>query len=83
MLAFRSVQQSNHCAREDFLYEPKAGPGRPEAARRAGNDTTVRGTSAVTSAPRWGTPGAMLQRIAVNLGQQRTLGLSVHLRERR
>ena len=26
MLAFRSVQQSNHCAREDFLYELKAGP---------------------------------------------------------
>ena len=26
MLAFRSVQQSNHCAREEFLYELKAGP---------------------------------------------------------
>jgi hypothetical protein len=26
MLAFRTVQQSNHCAREDFLYELKAGP---------------------------------------------------------
>jgi hypothetical protein len=25
MLAFRSVQQSNHCAREEFLYELKAG----------------------------------------------------------
>ena len=23
MLAFRSVQQSNHCAREEFLYELK------------------------------------------------------------
>jgi hypothetical protein len=31
MLAFRSVQQSDHCAREEFLYELKAGPagGRP------------------------------------------------------
>jgi hypothetical protein len=26
MLAFRSVQQGNHCAREEFLYELKAGP---------------------------------------------------------
>jgi hypothetical protein len=26
MLAFRTVQQSNHCAREEFLYELKAGP---------------------------------------------------------
>ena len=26
MLAFRSVQQSDHCAREEFLYELKAGP---------------------------------------------------------
>jgi hypothetical protein len=26
MLAIRSVQQSNHCAREEFLYELKAGP---------------------------------------------------------
>ena len=26
MLAFRSVQQSNHCVREEFLYELKAGP---------------------------------------------------------
>jgi hypothetical protein len=25
MLAFRSVQQGNHCAREEFLYELKAG----------------------------------------------------------
>ena len=25
MLAFRSVQQSNRCAREEFLYELKAG----------------------------------------------------------
>jgi len=24
MLAFRSVQQGNHCAREEFLYELKA-----------------------------------------------------------
>jgi hypothetical protein len=43
MLAFRSVQQGNHCAREEFLYELKAGlraaacGGRP----RAGNDATV------------------------------------------
>jgi hypothetical protein len=26
MPAFRSVQQGNHCAREEFLYELKAGP---------------------------------------------------------
>jgi hypothetical protein len=26
MPAFRSVQQSNHCAREEVLYELKAGP---------------------------------------------------------
>jgi hypothetical protein len=26
MLAFRSVQQSNYCAREEFLYILKAGP---------------------------------------------------------
>jgi hypothetical protein len=26
MLAFRSVQQGNHCVRDDFLYELKAGP---------------------------------------------------------
>jgi hypothetical protein len=26
MLAFRSVQQGNHCAREKFLYELKTGP---------------------------------------------------------
>jgi hypothetical protein len=25
MLAFRTVQQSNHCVREEFLYELKAG----------------------------------------------------------
>jgi hypothetical protein len=25
MLTFRTVQQSNHCAHEDFLYDLKAG----------------------------------------------------------
>jgi hypothetical protein len=40
MLAFRSAQQSNHCAREEFLYELKAGPAvgrlrRPSSARQA------------------------------------------------
>jgi hypothetical protein len=39
MLAFRFVQQSNHCAREEFLYELKAGPAggrlrRPSSAGR-------------------------------------------------
>jgi hypothetical protein len=39
MLAFRTVQQSNHCAREDFLYELKAGPAdgrlrRPSSRRQ-------------------------------------------------
>ena len=27
MLAFRTVQQSNHCAREEFLYYFKAASG--------------------------------------------------------
>jgi hypothetical protein len=40
MLTFRSVQQGNHCAREEFLYELKAGPAggrlrRPSSAARA------------------------------------------------
>jgi hypothetical protein len=39
MLAFGTVQQSNHCAREEFLYELKAGPAggrlrRPPSARQ-------------------------------------------------
>jgi hypothetical protein len=39
MLAFRSVQQGNHCAREEFLYELKAGPAggrlrRPSSRRQ-------------------------------------------------
>jgi hypothetical protein len=39
MLTFRSVQQGNHCAREEFLYELKAGlraaacGGRPRPAQ--------------------------------------------------
>jgi hypothetical protein len=37
MLAFRSVQQGNHCVREEFLYELKAGPAaRHTSNRRAG-----------------------------------------------
>ena len=41
MLAFRTVQQSNHCAREEFLYELKAGPagGRLRRPSSAGNTT--------------------------------------------
>jgi hypothetical protein len=41
MLAFRTVQQSNHCAREDFLYELKAGPagGRLRRPSSAGSTT--------------------------------------------
>jgi hypothetical protein len=39
MLAIRSVQQSNHCARDEFLYELKAGPAggrlrRPSSRRQ-------------------------------------------------
>jgi hypothetical protein len=43
MLAFRSVQQSNHCAREEFLYELKAGPagGRLRRPSSAGNPTAT------------------------------------------
>jgi hypothetical protein len=39
MLAFRSVQQGNHCVREEFLYELKAGPagGRLRRPSSAGN----------------------------------------------
>jgi len=36
---------------EEFLYELKAGPGRPEAARRPGNDTTITGEPASPSTP--------------------------------
>jgi hypothetical protein len=40
MLAFRSVQQGNHCAREKFLYELKAGPagGRLRRPSSAGSN---------------------------------------------
>jgi hypothetical protein len=39
MLASRSVQQGNHCVREEFLYELKAGPAdgrrrRPSSRRQ-------------------------------------------------
>jgi hypothetical protein len=39
MLAFRSVQQGNHCVGEEFLYELKLGPaggrlGQPSSAGR-------------------------------------------------
>jgi hypothetical protein len=42
MLAFRSVQQGNHCVREEFLYELKAGPAggrrrRPPSRRQRHN----------------------------------------------
>jgi hypothetical protein len=42
MLAFRAVQQSNHFAREEFLYELKAGPagGRLRRPSSAGNATS-------------------------------------------
>ena len=43
MLAFRSVQQANHCAREEVLYELKAGPA---GGLRPANDTTVTGVGA-------------------------------------
>jgi hypothetical protein len=51
MLAFRSVQQSNHCAREEFLYELKTGPadGRLRRPSSAGKATT--GPGEPTSPP--------------------------------
>jgi hypothetical protein len=52
MLAFRTVQQSNHCAREDFLYILKAGPAgglRPPSG--PGNDTTVTGSDVAFWSP--------------------------------
>ena len=50
MLAFRTVQQSNHCAREEFLYELKAGPagGRLRRPSSAGPDTMI-GAAAMTN----------------------------------
>jgi hypothetical protein len=49
MLAFRTIQQSNHCARDDFLYELKAGPagGRLRRPSSAGNDATAPGNRLV------------------------------------
>jgi hypothetical protein len=47
VLAFRSVQQGNHCAREEFLYELKAGQraasGRPRPAARRPSGTSGNG----------------------------------------
>jgi hypothetical protein len=45
MLAFRTVQQSNHCAREEFLYILKAGPagGRLRRPSSAGEPTWAAG----------------------------------------
>ncbi|MDP9145072.1 MAG: hypothetical protein M3N43_10330 [Actinomycetota bacterium] len=53
MLAFRSVQQGNHCVREEFLYELKAGPagGRLRRPSSAGSDTTVTVGPASPSTP--------------------------------
>jgi hypothetical protein len=44
MPAFRSIQQSNHWAREEFLYELKAGPAggrlrRPSSAGMPRHDS--------------------------------------------
>jgi hypothetical protein len=54
MLAFRAVQQSNHFAREEFLYELKAGPAggrlrRPSSAGRPATGTGNRAPSHATS----------------------------------
>jgi hypothetical protein len=43
MLAFRSVQQSNHCAREEFLYELKAGPAGGRLRRPSSAGSTAGG----------------------------------------
>jgi hypothetical protein len=55
MLAFRSVQQHNHCARDDFLYELKAG-----------NDTTVTGVP--THPPTTGEPKQSRTRPVLSAG---------------
>ena len=47
MLAFRSVQQGNHCAREEFLHELKAGP--PARQRHDAH----RGTGLTHTAPQY------------------------------
>jgi hypothetical protein len=46
MLAFRSVQQGNHCTREDFLYELKTGPAGGLRPPSAGSYTTITGVPA-------------------------------------
>ena len=43
MLAFRTVQQSNHCAREEFLYELKAGLRAAASGGRPRPPTTATG----------------------------------------
>jgi hypothetical protein len=45
MLASRTIQQSNHRAREEFLYELKAGPagGRLRRPSSAGGEVTFQG----------------------------------------
>jgi hypothetical protein len=43
MLAIRPVQQSNHCAREDFLYELKAGPAGGRLRRPSSAGSTAGG----------------------------------------
>jgi hypothetical protein len=53
MLAFRCVQQGNHCAREEFLYTLKAGPagGRLRRPSSAGSTTTIIGAPTMVLSP--------------------------------
>jgi hypothetical protein len=57
MLTFRSGQQSNHCAREEFLYELKAGPAggrlrRPSSRRQRHDGYREAGLTAARQAER-------------------------------
>jgi hypothetical protein len=55
MPTFCSVQQSNHCDREEFLYDFKAGPA-------GGNDTTGTGEPASSNASTQQVPSPILAR---------------------
>jgi hypothetical protein len=60
MLAFRTVQQSNHCAREELLYELKAGPagGRTAGANRVTTSRICRRSDKRSGPGRLGRPVA-------------------------
>src|SRR5918992_4708115 len=62
MLAFGSVQQSNHCAREEFLYELKAGPAGGRLRRPSSAGGATPGAGSPTHAPPSGGDGTTMKR---------------------